>query len=184
MTYFNETGTVNTGSTLEIAFNEAKTRGIKYIIAASTTGDTGVKLAQKCKGSGITPIIVTHNAGFKEFGIFELEDNLADKIKESGGIIYTGTLVSRNIGSAIKSKFGYSESEIVNAVLRMFGQGMKVCAEMAAMVSDAGLIPADDVIVVAGTGRGADTAVVIAPQSSNKFFDIKVKEILAKPANF
>ena len=184
MTYFYKAGKENTDKTLEIAFNEAKNRGIKYIIAASTYGDTGVKISEICKGSGIIPVIVTHNTGFKEPGEIELLPELAEKIKKNGGKILTGTMVLRNLSSAIKSKFGYSETEIVNAVLRMFGQGMKVCVEITAMASDAGLVKQDDVIAVAGTGRGADTAIIAKPESSNKFFNIKIKEILAKPSDF
>jgi len=37
---------------------------------------------------------------------------------------------------------------------------------------------------VGGTGRGADTAAVIAADSSNRFFNIKVGEKLAKPVEF
>jgi hypothetical protein len=184
MIYFDKAGKENTDKTLDIAFTEAQKRSIKHIVVASTTGETGLKMAQLCKGSGIIPIIVTHNAGFKDFGVCEMKSEHAEGIKELGGVVLTGTMVLRNIGSAIKSKFGFSESELVNAVLRMFGQGMKVCVEMVAMVSDAGLLPAGDVITVAGTGWGADTAVIISPQSSNNFFDIKIKEILAKPKNF
>ena len=66
----------------------------------------------------------------------------------------------------------------------MFGQGMKVCVEIVAMAGDAGLIPIGDVIAVAGTGRGADTVVVVAANSTNRLFDIKIREILAKPKNF
>ena len=42
----------------------------------------------------------------------------------------------------------------------------------------------EDVVAVAGTNRGADTAVVIRANSSNRFFQIKVREILAKPRDF
>ena len=52
------------------------------------------------------------------------------------------------------------------------------------MAADAGLIPSEDVLAIAGTGRGADTAVIIGANSSNRFFDIKVREILAKPMGF
>jgi len=38
-----------------------------------------------------------------------------------------------------------------------------------------------DVICVAGSGRGADTAVVLSPVNTNDFFDLKIKEILCKP---
>ncbi len=77
-----------------------------------------------------------------------------------------------------------SPQAMISSVLRMFGQGMKVCVEIVAMAADAELIPVEDVISVAGTGRGADTAVVIGAKSTNRFFEIKIKEILAKPKDF
>jgi hypothetical protein len=53
------------------------------------------------------------------------------------------------------------------------------------MAADAGLIPVDrDVIAIAGTGRGADTALRIQPANTGKFFDLKIKEAIAKPRNF
>ena len=59
---------------------------------------------------------------------------------------------------------------------------MKVAVEIAAMAADAGLIPVDrDIISIAGTGRGADTAIVIKPENSSRLFNITIKEIIAKP---
>ncbi|HDJ89241.1 MAG TPA: hypothetical protein ENG40_00930 [Thermoprotei archaeon] len=59
---------------------------------------------------------------------------------------------------------------------------MKVAVEIACMAADAGYIPIDrDVVAIAGTGRGADTAILITPKTSRNFFDIKIKEIIAKP---
>ena len=64
----------------------------------------------------------------------------------------------------------------------MFGQGMKVVVEITAMAADAGAVPVDrDVIAIAGSGRGADTAVVIKPAYSHNLFDVVVREIIAKP---
>jgi hypothetical protein len=68
--------------------------------------------------------------------------------------------------------------------LRIFGAGSKVCIEITVMASDAGLIPMDKpVIAIAGTNSGADTALVIQPAHSNNFFDMFVKEIIAKPSS-
>jgi hypothetical protein len=39
----------------------------------------------------------------------------------------------------------------------------------------------EDVIAIAGSGRGADTAVVIKPAHLSDMFDLYVKEIIAKP---
>lgn len=182
--YFEKAGPQNTEKTLEIATNVAKERNIKYIVVASTFGDTGIKLAKMMQGSDIKVIVVTHNAGFKEEGVCELSDEKRKEIEKYGGIVLTQTMVLRGLGCAIRDKFGYSEQEIVNATLRMFGQGIKVCAEISAMVCDAGIVPPSDIVAVAGTGRGADTAVIIRANSSNKFFDIKIREILCKPKDF
>ena len=72
--------------------------------------------------------------------------------------------------------------DIVASTLRVFGQGMKVVIECALMAADAGLAPVEtDVISIAGTGRGADLAVVLSSVNSTDFFDMKVKEIFCKP---
>ncbi len=83
----------------------------------------------------------------------------------------------------MRKKFNmYLLGDIIVNTLRIFGQGMKVVCEIALMAADAGLVRTDeDVVVVAGSGRGADTAVVLRPVNSMDFFDLKVKEILCKP---
>jgi hypothetical protein len=59
---------------------------------------------------------------------------------------------------------------------------MKVVIEITVMAADAGLVRTDeDIIAIGGSGRGADTAVVLKPVNSNDFFDLKIKEILCKP---
>ena len=53
------------------------------------------------------------------------------------------------------------------------------------MAADAGLIPVDrDVIAVAGSSGGADTALLIKPANASRFFDLKIREIIAKPREF
>jgi hypothetical protein len=62
---------------------------------------------------------------------------------------------------------------------------MKVVVEIVAMAADAGVIPTDkDVVSIGGTGKGADTALLIKPANAARFFDLKIKEIIAKPRNF
>jgi hypothetical protein len=65
------------------------------------------------------------------------------------------------------------------------GEGTKVCVEITLMAADAGLIPADkDVVAVAGTGKGADTALRIKPANATRFFDLRIREVIAKPSDF
>ncbi len=182
--YFEKPGRENTEKTISIAKEEAIKRGIKKVLVASTYGDTGVLACKAFKETGIKVIVITHNCGFKEIGEIELTEEARKTIEDLGGKVLTGTMVLRSLGTAIRDRFGYSEQEIVAATLRMLCQGMKVCAEMAAMAADHGLVGNEDVIAIAGTGRGADTAVVLRPAPSNRFFDIKIREILAKPKEF
>ena len=130
-------------------------------------------------------VVVSHNVGFLEEGKVPFKPAIRERITTAGHVVLTGTMATRNINKAISTRMGgWSETEIINATMRMFGQGMKVCPEIAAMAADSGLIPFGDVIAVAGSGRGWDTAVVIRANSSNRYFDQKIREILCKPADF
>jgi hypothetical protein len=76
----------------------------------------------------------------------------------------------------------YVLGEIIADTLRIFGQGMKVVCEISMMAADSGLVHTDeDVIAIAGSSRGADTAVVLKPVNTHNFFDLKIREILCKP---
>lgn len=181
---FDQAGEKNTEDTLRIAAEEAARRGIRHIVVASTRGDTGLQAAKLLQGQGIALVVVSHNTGFSQEGEQEFDQVKRAQIEKLGGTVYTGTMVLRNLGTAIRSLQSYSQQDLVANTLRMFGQGMKVCVEIVAMAADAGLIPCADVIAVAGTHWGADTAAVIRANSSNNFFQIKVREILAKPRDF
>ena len=184
VTTFERPGPVNTEKTLNIAIQAAQERGIKTLVVASTFGDTGVLCARRIQGTGLELIVVGHNTGFKAPGIQEFDPEKKKEIESLGGTVLLGTMVLRSLGTAIRGKFGGSEQDLVAHTLRILGQGTKVCAEIAAMAADAGLVRPEDIIAVAGTGRGADTAVIILPQPSNMFFDMKIREYLAKPYGF
>jgi hypothetical protein len=183
---FKDAGQQHTDAVLEMARQTALEREIRYVAVASTRGETGVKAARLFADAPARVIVVTHNVGFKKDGVLELTPENRDEIQRFNAVIHTGTMVTRGLGTAVKEKFGgFSAEQVVAAALRIFGQGMKVCVEMAAMVTDAGLVPqGEDIIAVAGTAWGADTAAIIATAPSNRFFDLKVREILAKPGDF
>jgi len=57
-----------------------------------------------------------------------------------------------------------------------------VACSITMMAADAGLVRTDeDVISIAGTRYGADTAIVVQPSNSHRFYNLKVKEIICKP---
>lgn len=50
------------------------------------------------------------------------------------------------------------------------------------MAAENGAINIDkEVIAIAGTNEGADTAVIIKPAYARRFLDLEIREILAKP---
>jgi uncharacterized protein len=183
--YFDAPGPVNTPKVIEIVLAEAQRRGLTHLVVAATGGDSAKALLAAATGRDVKIVAVSHNYGFSEEGKVGMNPEIRAELIAAGHQVLTATMATRNINKAISTKFGgYSQTEIVSATLRIFGQGMKVCPEIAAMAADAGLIPFDDVIAVAGTGRGWDTAVVIRATSSNRFFDLKIREVLCKPKSF
>ncbi len=181
ITYFDSPGEENTDEVLRLAKERARELGLTDVVVASTRGETGVRASELFKGFNI--VVVTHCAGFREPGVQELTERNRKLIEENGGKIFTGTHPFRNVGRAVRNKFGGAyPDDVIAQALRIFGEGMKVAVEIAAMAADAGLIPVDkDVISIAGTDRGADTAVVIRPANSVRIFDMVVREIVAKP---
>ena len=81
--------------------------------------------------------------------------------------------------------YGIKTPQVMANLLRIFGQGTKVCVEIIMMACDGGCIEAGEtVIAVAGTGgagRGADTAVVATAAPSTKLTRLRIHEIICKP---
>jgi len=180
-TYFENPGRENTEEVLRIVRQRAEELGIKTIVVASTVGDTAVKATEAF--SGFRVIAVSHLAGFRAPNSQEFTEENRKIVENRGGIILTTTHLFSGLSAAMRKKFNtYIIGDIVANILRIFGEGMKVVCEIAVMAADGGLVRTDeDIIAIGGTGRGADTAVVLRPVNSGDFFDLKVKEILCKP---
>ncbi len=182
--YFNSKGPDNTEKTLQVAKEEALKRGIKYVVVASTRGRTGLQAAQLMKNTGINLVVVGHSTGHREAGLQLFDTGLKKQIEDLGATVYVGTDVFQAWIGAMKKKDRFAEQAVIADTLRMLGQGVKVSVEIVAMASDAGLIPMADVIAVAGSGQGSDTCILVGANSTHQFFDIKIREILAKPRDF
>jgi len=179
--YFSEPGSVDTDKTLEIAKKRAEQLGIKAIVVASTSGDTGVKAVKTFPNCKI--VVVTHATGFPTSDVQELTQHNRAEILEKGGTVLTATHAFGGLGRAVRRRFNtYQVDEIIAYTLRLFGQGTKVACEVVLMAADAGLIRTDEeVISIGGTGSGADTALVVKPAHTHDFFELKVREVLCKP---
>jgi uncharacterized protein len=158
---------------------------IRHIAIATSTGETGVRFREALSGEDLSLVCVTHHAGFREGDSLDLLPEHAAALRAAGVPMLIGSHALSGVGRSISAQFGGATPvEVIAHTLRLFGQGMKVCVEIAVMAADAGLIPTDrDVICVGGTGSGADTAVVLRPAHMNRFFDLRIREILCKPAD-
>ncbi len=195
--YFEKPGKEHTKETLRIALEVAKERRIDTVLVSSTSGYCALEALKVFEGSGLKIIIVTHQTGYRAPGVqlLPLEDR--EKLEEAGMVVYTGTDVLTGgveIGMSKQRPTKSSPQEarlpsivppvttVVAHTLRLFSQGVKVCAEIVMMVADAGLIPLDKKVVsVAGSSAGSDTAMVITPSTSNRIRDLKLHEIIVKP---
>mgnify|MGYP000023301006 CR=1 FL=1 len=179
--HFEKPGTANTETAAALALKIAAERNIRHIVAASVTGETARILA---KAEGIDVVCVNHVNGFCEPGQNEMSQEVRKSLEEQGIKVLTTTHVLSGAERGISRFAGgmYPVEAIANA-LRMLGQGTKVCVEIAVMALDAGLIPfGEPVIAVGGTGRGADTAVIITPYHASDVFKTKIHEIICKPS--
>ena len=181
---FDKPGKENTEKTIELALERAKELGLIDFVIASNTGITIEKfidIAGDIKDLNV--VCITHHVGFKEPGFDEMTGDTRDKLKSMGVKILTTTHLFGNIERAITNKFGgLYPGGIISGVLRCFCQGVKVCFEISSTALDGGLIPyGNDVMFMAGTGRGCDTAMIIKAAHGKDFFDTSVKEIVCMP---
>jgi uncharacterized protein len=150
-------------------------------VVASTRGTAALKALEIFKGYNV--VVVPQVWGVEANGTQELPEETAEKIRSMGGKIVYAAHTFSGVNRAIQDKFDTMyPAGIIAQTLRLFGQGMKVAVEISAMAADAGVIGVDqDVIAIAGSSRGSDTAVVIKPTYSHSLFDAIVREIIAKP---
>jgi hypothetical protein len=179
--YYTKPGKENTEDTLSMAKERASELGIDTIIVASTGGATAIQAAEYFKEFKL--LVVCHYTGFKEPNVQEMAPEARSAVESTGGVVHIATHAFGGVGRSVRNKFNtYQTEEIIAQTLRLFGEGVKVTCEIALMAADAGLVRTDqEVVCIAGTGHGADTAVVLQPVNAQKFFNIRIKEIICKP---
>lgn len=183
-TYCYETGgPQNTRATLEIALRRAEALGIRQVVVASSHGDTARQAQALFAPRGIRVIAVTISHAWEDKG-WCMDEATRTELRDLGITVLTGI---HALGDGVPSAFsrqhgGRSPDEIVRDTLYRFCQGMKVAVECALMAADAGVLDTGaEAIAIAGSGDGADTAIVCKPACAQNFLSFEVLEILAKP---
>jgi hypothetical protein len=180
---FETGGPHNTAATLAIARDRAQALGIRHVVVASSHGSTARQAQAVFAPLGIEVIAVTISQSWESEG-WVMTAAERSELEELGVKVFTGMhALGDGVGTAFTGKYGgRTPEEIVRDTLYRFSQGMKVAVECLLMAADAGLLDISmEVIAIAGTGSGADTAIVCKPAYPRTFHELEIREILAKP---
>lgn len=183
ITYFSSPGKDATNDCIDRAVARAKELGITTFVVATTSGYTAEELIKRVDPAANNVVAITHMVGSKEKGVDRMPPEARQALLEKGVKVLTTSHALSGVGRGIKNKFGLlSPQELMAQTLRLFGHGIKVVLEITIMAADAGLVPMDEeIMVIGGTNKGADTACVVTPAHSNAVFDFAYHEILCKP---
>jgi len=182
--YFDQPGAGNTEAVLEMVGRRADQLKIRRIIIPTYSGKTALLAAQEIDPGNI--VVVTTAYGLEKPNAQAMKAAMRNKLLALGMQVVTGTHAFGGVGRAVRKKLGaYQIDEIIAYTLRIFGQGAKVAIEAALMATDAGCVRTDeDIISTGGSSSGLDTAFVLQPAHASSFLDVKVREVICKPARF
>jgi hypothetical protein len=180
---FEKSGEHNTDPTLQIAAERAKALGIRQVVVASSYGATARKAHAVFSPLGVHIIAISISHGWEEKG-WCMSAEVKTELTLLGMSVLTGIhALGDGVSSAFSEKYGgRTPEEYVRDTYYTFCQGMKVAVECLLMAADAGQLDMHaEVISIAGTGSGADTAIVCKPAYPRKFYELEIREVLAKP---
>ncbi|HDQ99341.1 MAG TPA: hypothetical protein ENN51_03530 [candidate division WOR-3 bacterium] len=182
VTWFARPGRACTARTLALALARGRELGLRHYIVASTTGATATRLARLLR-PGERAVCVGHHFGFREPGRSELTPAAERKLAALKVPVLRTTHALSGVERANRLEFGgLGPAETIAWTYRTFGEGTKVAVEVAVMALDAGLIPhGEETLAIGGTGSGADTALIIRPAHTRRFYDTVISEIICKP---
>ncbi len=181
--YFEDVSASHTREVFRLAKERADELGIKNIVVASTSGETAVKAVKFFKDFNV--VAVGLSSGLREPNVSLFTEERRKLVESKGGKVILAAPAFAGVGGNPTEMFhSHQNGDIIANTLRIFGQGMKVTCEIVLEAADAGYIRSNEPLIsIAGTGRwkGADTAIVVSPVNSNRFYELKVHEIICKP---
>ena len=192
--YFNVCGQVNTEQTLKLAIQRAEELNIKKIVVASETGLSALRAIELLEGSEMDLIVVTSAAGTKientvigDLNIGIPDKEIWKKLENSSAKIVRATDPLYNIGAVLEHRGVPTLATFIRMCLRVISSGTAVCVTTVLMATDNGVLTeGEEVVAVAGSWVGLDTAIVVQTANSVNLFKpgaMQVKEIICKPRN-
>jgi len=192
--YFDVCGQINTEKTLGLAIQRASELNINKLVVASETGISGLKAVDMLRNSGIDLIVVTSAAGTEientivgDLRIGISDKKIWDQLETNGAKIVRATDPLFNIGAALEHKGVPTLATLVRLSLKMISSGTAVCVTATMMATDNGVLrEGEEVVAIAGSWVGLDTALVVRAANSVNFLRagaIQIREIVCKPRN-
>ena len=184
MILFENKGSENTKDCFRAVADRVEELGLNHVVVASTSGRTGAKAVEFFAGLDVKVTVVSHQFGYKRDGEIEMEEEFRKKIEdaENASLVVTPDVLTR-VNKMVRKKYGGATYlDFIADTLRIFSEGMKVSIECSLQAADSGEIPVkEEIAVIAGTGSGSDTGIVLESQHTHNLFDIDVREIVCMP---
>jgi hypothetical protein len=184
--YFEKPGKENQSKLVDYANKRARELGINHVVVATTHGNTAIAVRNGFDNPDIKIVAVSIAEGFSMREGWCMTPDERNRLEKKGiHVLTAGHALGDGVASAFAEKYGGKPlEEVVRDAFYRFSQGMKVCVEIVLMAADSGLIPMDkEIMAIGGTGSGADTCIIVKPAYPRTFFELEIREILAKPRN-
>ncbi len=195
--YFEKPGKVNTGATIEAVrtYLEEDNEAVALIVA-SISGQTALEVKRELAGISIPVVCVTGSPSWQIYTQYKfplVPAATRTKLEKAGVAIVDS--VPSGLSETIEfsfARYGYRSPTwiLVETLLAVGGYGLKTAIECVLVATDGGYVPPfKEVVSIAGTDRGADTAIVARSTfspcvfSSDEHKRLVVNEILAMPRN-
>ena len=170
--YFDSPGPQNTDALLSIVAERVRQGDLNYVVVATTTGKTALRVAEVIASEDVQIIGVPFQSNLWDEHR-RPDEGIAKQAKARG---------VKFIPDEPKVKYWHEVTGESTDSLRKFGQGIKVALEVIMMAVETRTIPAGEkVIGIGGSSQGADAAVLATAAGPGRIGDMFVHEILAKP---
>src|SRR5680860_464302 len=126
--YFEKPGKENTAEVIKLVLERAKSRDINRIVLASTRGYTAKSFLDAVSGKDIHLVVVPWQFNFKKEEGNPFPQELVKELQAKKHIVHFGTMLFHT-----GDLYGTNAPMALANMLRVLGQGMKVCVEITMM---------------------------------------------------
>lgn len=195
--YFEKPGKGNTAATIGAVRDYLKEDNeTAAVVVASISGQTALKAKEVLSQITIPVVCVTGSPSWQNYPEHELPliPATTRTALEKAGVIIVDSVPS-SLSDTIEfsfARYGFRSPTwiFIETLLAVGGYGLKTAVECVLMATDGGHIPPfKEVVSIAGTDKGADTAIVTRSTFSSTVFSgapekrLVINEILAMPRN-